>query len=169
MCTALVLKLLDFQKPFTIETDTIGERIGAVLLQDGHPIAFLSKALSPKNLGLSAYEKELLALVMAVIKWKHYLVGYHFAIKTDHESLKYLLDQKLTTALQHKWLTKLLGLDYEIQYKKEVENKVADALSRLHGGDLDHGAQQGSCLALSSVKPLWIQELQASYDLDVHC
>ena len=61
------------------------------------------------------------------------LVGHHFVIKTDHQSLKYLLDQKLTTTLQHKWLAKLLGLDYEIQYKKGAENKVADAPSRLHG------------------------------------
>ena len=121
-------------------------------MQEGHPIAFLSKALSPRNLGLSAYEKELLALLMAVTKWKHYLLGYHLIIKTDHQSLKYLLDQKLTTSLQHKWLAKLLGLDYEIQYKKGVENKVADALSRLHARNTDQAAQQGSRLAI----PLWI-------------
>ena len=84
MVTAPVLKLPDFSRPFIIETDTSGGGLGAVLMQDGHPIAFLSKALSPKNLGLSVYEKELLALVMAVTKWKHYLVGHHFIIRTDH-------------------------------------------------------------------------------------
>ena len=99
MCKAPVLRLPDFQKTFTIETDASGRGIGAVLMQEGHPIAFLSKALSPRNLGLSAYEKELLVLEMAVTKWRHFLIGYHFVIKTDHQSLKYLLDQKLTTAL----------------------------------------------------------------------
>lgn len=88
------------------------------MLQEQQPIAFLSRSFSPQNLGLSIYEKELMALVMAVSKWKHYLVGHHFIIRTDHQSLKFLLEQKLTIPLQHKWLTKLLGLDYEIQYKK---------------------------------------------------
>ncbi|XP_027102590.1 uncharacterized protein [Coffea arabica] len=121
MTTAPVLSMPDFEIPFVIETDACGVGIGAVLMQHGHPIAFLSKALSSQNLGLSVYEKELFALVLAVTKWKHYLVGHHFVIKTDHQALKHLLEQKLTHPLQHKWLTKLLGLDYEIQYKKGAE------------------------------------------------
>ena len=150
-----------------METDASGGGIGAVLMQEGHPIAFLSKALSVKNLGLSIYEKELLALVMAVTKWRHYLVGSHFIIRTDHQSLKYLLDQKLNTTIQHKWMTKLLGLDYEIQYKKGTNNQVADALSRRHeSAPLE---EMGSCLAISSVKPGWIKELHKSYEGDSHC
>lgn len=58
------------------------------------------------------------------------LQGKPFVIKADHISLKYLLEQRLTHALQHKSLCKLLGLDYTIEYKKGVENKAADALSR---------------------------------------
>ena len=84
MCTALVLKLPDFKQAFVIETDASGGGIGAVLMQEGHPIAFLSKALSTRNLGLSVYEKELLALVMVVTKWRHYLVGSHFFFRTDY-------------------------------------------------------------------------------------
>mgnify|MGYP003366292506 CR=1 FL=1 len=57
--------------------------------------------------------------------------GRTFTIKTDHEALKYLLEQKLTTTIQKKGLTKLLGLDYTIQYRKGRNNLVADALSRL--------------------------------------
>ncbi|KAL2245946.1 UNVERIFIED_CONTAM: Retrovirus-related Pol polyprotein from transposon 17.6 [Sesamum indicum] len=70
-----VLALLDFTKPFVVETDASGRGIGAVLMQEGRPIAYLSKALEPKNLGLSTYEKEFLALLLAVTKWKHYLQG----------------------------------------------------------------------------------------------
>lgn len=84
------------------------------------PIAYLSKAHNPKNIVLSVYEKELVTIIMALTRWKHYLVGYNFIIKTDHQSLKFLLEQKITTTLQHKCLTKLLGLDYEILYKKGV-------------------------------------------------
>ncbi|XP_071926629.1 uncharacterized protein [Coffea arabica] len=54
-------------------------------------------------------------------KMENYLVGNHFIIRTDHKSLKFLLEQRLTTTAQYKWLTKLLGLDYEIQYKKDSE------------------------------------------------
>ena len=88
--------------------------IGAVLQQEGHPIAYLSKTLSPKHQSLSTYEKEFLVVLMALNKWKGYLLDRHFKIKTDHFSLKFLLDQRLTTPFQAKWLPKLLGYDYEI-------------------------------------------------------
>jgi hypothetical protein len=58
------------------------------------------------------------------------LQGKPFIIKTDHISLKHLLEQRLTHSLQHKGLCKLLGLEYTVQYKKGVKNKAADALSR---------------------------------------
>ncbi|XP_027093589.2 uncharacterized protein [Coffea arabica] len=130
MSTTPVLTLPDFTKPFVLETDASQAAIGAVLMQQGKAIAYMSQVLGKKNQTLSIYEKELLSLITAVQKWKHYLLGGHFVIKTDHESLKYLLDQKITTPLQQKWLAKLMGMDYEIQYKRGRENVVADALSR---------------------------------------
>ncbi|GKD35807.1 putative mitochondrial protein [Tanacetum coccineum] len=108
-----------------------GKGIGAVLCQNGHPIAYWSKTLSAKHQALSTYEKEFLAVVAALDKWKGYLLDRHFKIRTDHFSLKYLLNQKLTTLFQFKWLPKLLGYDYEIIYKKGSKNVVADALSRM--------------------------------------
>ena len=84
MTIAPVLSMPNFELPFLIKTDACGMGIRVVLMQQGHPIVFLSKALSSQNLGLSMYEKEPFALVLAVTKWKHYLVGHHFVIKTDH-------------------------------------------------------------------------------------
>lgn len=56
-------------------------------------------------------------MVYDVQKGSHYLLGRHFIIKTDHFSLKHLLDQRISTLMQQKWLTKLLGYDYEILFK----------------------------------------------------
>ena len=143
-----------------METDACYEGIGAVLMQHRRPLAFLSQSLGQKNLGLSIYEKELLALVTAVTKWRHYLEGHHFIINTDHQSLKYLLEQRITTPLQQKWLTKLMGLSYEICYKKGKENVVADALSRI-------GKEEAKCAITTTVIPEWMKEVMESYLGDV--
>ncbi|GJY18603.1 putative mitochondrial protein [Tanacetum coccineum] len=131
MVRAPVLKLLDFSKEFTLETYALGVGLGAVLIQEGHQIAFLSKTLSSQHHLMSTNEKEFLAIVYALEKWRGYLLDRHFKIKIDHFSLKYLLDQRMSTPTQLKWLPKLMGFDYEIQYQKGVENVTADALSRL--------------------------------------
>ncbi|VVA37581.1 PREDICTED: Retrovirus-related Pol poly from transposon, partial [Prunus dulcis] len=130
MLSPRVLALPDFTKPFIIESDASGSGIGAVLQQEGRPIAFTSKTLGPRNQALSTYEREMMAIVHAIKKWHHYLQGRHFIIKTDHHSLKYFLNHKAHTPFQQKWVTKLLGYDYEIHYRQGSDNKAADALSR---------------------------------------
>ena len=103
---APVLAIPNFHQPFILETDASDIVLGAVLMQDGHPLAFLSKPLCPKNQALSTYEKE----CMAIEKWRPYLQHKEFIIKTDHKSLLYLTDQRIHTKLQHKALLKLMDL-----------------------------------------------------------
>ncbi|GJS95902.1 retrotransposon-related protein [Tanacetum coccineum] len=124
--------------------------------------AYLSKTLAPKHHSLSAYEKELLAVIMALDRWRGYLLDRHFQIKTDHFSLKYFLDQRITTPFQSKWLPKLLGYDYEILYKKGKENQAADALSRTaHGGEL-------STMVVSTIFSGLMEEVHKSCEEDNH-
>lgn len=131
LCSAPVLALPDLSLPFVVEADACQTGIGAVLMQCLHPVAYISRTLSLKNQALSVYDKELLALVFAVEKWHSYLIIQPFIIKTDQKSLRYLLEQKLTTPSQFGWLAK-----YIIQYKQGKEILVADALSRTTHGEL---------------------------------
>ena len=92
-----MLALPDFTKPFTMECDASSLGLEAILLQDHRPIAYHSQALRGNKVSLSTYEKEFLVLVMAVKKWRPYLLGRPFVIKTNHQSLKYLLKQRMGT------------------------------------------------------------------------
>ena len=99
--------------------------------QNNQQIAYYSEALKGKSTLPSTYDNEMLAVVKAVRKWRSYHLGRSFVIKTDHRSLKYLLEQRLTTPSQARWLPKIMGFDYTIQYRKGKENQGADALSRV--------------------------------------
>lgn len=159
---APVLQLPDFTKTFIVDTDACDTGVGAVLQQDEHPVAYMSKPLGPRNRGLSTYEKKCLAVLMAIEQWRPYLQHREFIIHTDQRSLVHLDDQRLTTVWQHKAFTKLLGLQYKICYRKGPENNAADALSR---------RSHDPVLALNSVTtchPAWLHEIQVSYSTNPH-
>ncbi|RLN36021.1 polyprotein [Panicum miliaceum] len=160
LTSAPVLALPDFKKQFVVETDASEKGIGAVLMQDGHPLAYLSRALGPKTQGLSTYEKECMAILIAVDHWRTYLQGAEFVIRTDQQSLVHLDEQRISTPWQQKALTKLMGLQFRIVYKKGLENRAADALSRL--GDVGEEVLS----AVSVCLPEWIQGISDGYMKD---
>ncbi|XP_021596642.1 uncharacterized protein LOC110603250 [Manihot esculenta] len=146
MTCAPVLALPNFSKKFIVECDTSGTGVGAVLLQE-RPIAFFSHALQGNHLLLSTYEKEMLALVLAVQKWRPYLLGQTFIVRTDHQSLKHLWSQRITTSAQQKWLFKLMGYSFTIEYKGGKENIVVNALSRREDDEQVGGTRVGNLLS----------------------
>ena len=159
LVTAPVLALPDFSRPFQIQTDASDMGVGVVLLQDGHPLAFISKALGPRTRSLSTYEKEYLAIMVAVDQWRSYLQHAEFVIFSDHRSLSHIADQRLHTPWQLKMYTKLAGLQYTVVYKPGTSNMAADALSR-------HPAPPAQLNAISYSTPEWLSEVVAGYDSD---
>jgi hypothetical protein len=115
-------------------------------------LAFTNKQLSERNLGKSIYKKEMLAIPHVIDMWHPYLLGKHFQIKTYHQSLKYFLEQHISSPKQQKWVTKLFRYDYEIIYKKGKDNVVTDALSRKY-------EDEGSLFSLSFIEPNWLQDV----------
>jgi hypothetical protein len=130
LTTAPVLQLPAFDREFIVECDASGSGFGAVLHQGAGAVAFFSKPIAPRHAKLAAYERELIGLVQAVRHWRPYLWGRRFVVHTDHRSLRFILDQRLTTIPQHQWVSKLLGFDFVVEYKPGAQNVVADALSR---------------------------------------
>jgi len=78
MSSCPILELLDFSQPFTVECDASRVGIGAILSQEGHPITFESRKLLPHELSYSIYDKEMLAIMHALAKFRQYLVGNQF-------------------------------------------------------------------------------------------
>jgi hypothetical protein len=87
-------------------------------MQEGRLVAFTRKNVSERHLGQSIHENKMLAILHVVYLWSPYLLGQHFQIKIDHQSLKHFLEQEISSPEQQKWLINLFGYDYEIIYKK---------------------------------------------------
>ena len=109
MCKAPVLTTLDFTKTFVVECDALGNAIGIVFMQEGRPISFESSPIKGNDLHKPIYEKEMLAILHALKQWRPYLIGRHFKVKTNHDSLKYFLEQRLSSKEKEKWVTMMLG------------------------------------------------------------
>ena len=101
MCLAPVLAMPDFTKTFIVECDATG--------QEGRHISFKIPPIKGNYLQKDIYEKEMLAILHELKKWRSYLIGRHFKVKDDHDSLKFFFDQRLSSEEKKKWVTKMLG------------------------------------------------------------
>jgi hypothetical protein len=108
MTAAPVLQLPDFTRPFIVDCDASNSGFGAVLHHGAGPITFLSRGVAPHHAKLAAYERQLIGLVKVVRHWRPYLWLQEFIIRTDHFSLKYLLNQRLNDSSISSWTLTLI-------------------------------------------------------------
>jgi hypothetical protein len=173
--TAPVLILPDKKLPFVVQTDASGVAVGASLNQDQgkglQPVAFLSQKLQSAEARYPVHEQELLAVIVALKKWRHYLHGTKVLVQTDHKSLIYLQSQPHLSNRQLRWMEFLAQFDLEIEYKKGKENVVADALSRR--ADHEEKAERLNVNTVSSVSSLTanglVSAIRKAYSQDDKC
>jgi hypothetical protein len=130
LTSAPLLTLPDMSKPFEVFCDASGTGLGCVLMQENRVIAYASWALRPHEKNYPTHDLELAAVMHALKLWRHYLMGNHCNIYTDHKSLKYIFTQSDLNMRQRIWLELIKYYDLEVHYHPGKANVVADALSR---------------------------------------
>ena len=135
LTTAPIVRSPNWSLPFELMCDASDYAVGAVLGQreDGKPyvVYYASKTLNDAQKNYTTTEKELLAVVFALDKFRNYLLGTSIVIFTDHSALKYLLNKKDAKARLIRWILLLQEFNIQIKDKQGVENVVADHLSRV--------------------------------------
>jgi hypothetical protein len=130
LTTTLVLAQPDNTKSFEVYCDASGTGLGCVLMQDNRVIAYASRALRPHEQNYPTHDLVLAAVVHTLKIWRHYLMGAHYNIYTDHKSLKYIFTQADLNMRQRRWLELIKDYDLEVHFHPGKANVVADALSR---------------------------------------
>lgn len=129
------LTAIDAKETFTVETDASEHSLAATLTQKGRPVAFFSRSLNDSERRQSSIEKEAGAIVESLRKWRHYLIGKHFILVTDQQSVSFMFNQKHSSKIKNekleRWRLELSCFKYDIIYRPGKENIVADALSRV--------------------------------------
>jgi hypothetical protein len=135
LTSAPVIQPPDWSLPFEIMCDASDYAVGAVLGQrkDKKPymIYYASKTLNTAQMNYTTTEKELLAVVFACDKFRSYLIGSPIVVFSDHAALKYLLSKKDFKVRLVRWIFLLQEFDITIKDKKDIENVIADHVSRL--------------------------------------
>lgn len=134
LVTAPVLTMPDYTQPFLLQTDASDVGIGAVLTQEiegeERVVAYLSMKLTPAQQKYHVTERECLAVLMAIERFRPYIEGVHFTVMTDHASLLWLKNLKDPTGRLARWALRLQGHSFTLIHRRGTLNVVPDALSR---------------------------------------
>jgi hypothetical protein len=156
LCSAPVLSTPDMHKPFRIECDSSDFAAGAVLLQQDDnniwkPLAYESKRYSKEERSYPCQEREMMAILIALRKWRCFIDGKKYTIYTDHLPLKYFREQSHPVPRLVRWMSEIELYNPDIQYKPGKDNVIPDLLSRRDGPD---------CIpAAESLKPKYLYNI----------
>jgi hypothetical protein len=125
-----ILMTTDPNEYFIVCAYACKEGLDGVLSKNGLVICYESRKLKEHERNYTTHDLELAAIVHALRKWRHYIMGKRFELRIDHNGLKYLFDQPTLNARKSRWLEFLSEYDFDINHIKGKENKVVDALSR---------------------------------------
>ena len=140
----VMLSYPDFEKEFVIHTDASHHQLGAVISQDGKPIAFYSRKLKPEQTRYTTTERELLSIVETLKEFRNILLGHKIVVYTDHLNLTY---KNFNTERVIRWRLILEEYGPELRYIKGSNNVVADALSRLPMNNDSHVSTNQEAMA----------------------
>jgi transposase InsO family protein len=148
LLSAPVLAMPDYDQPYELEvwTDASNTAVGAVLMQNGHPIAYESRRFSSAERNYNTTDREMLAIIHALRVWRCYLEGAQFKVKCDHKALSFFKTKPEVTPRQARWLEFLERFNLSIDHVAG-KNNVSDMLSRV-----EHGAE-GPVLAVVTRRP----------------
>jgi hypothetical protein len=133
LTSALVLRIVDPDEDFIVCTDACNEVLGGFLSQNGFVICYESRKLKDHERNYATHDLELAAIVHALRKWRHYLIGKRFELRTDHNGLKYLFDQPNLRGRRIKWLMHSAGrcMNYMLQPLACIRLILKEKIQRL--------------------------------------
>ena len=127
---------VDHQLPLTVKTDASDIAIAATLIENHRPVAFFSRTLSISERRYSSSEKEAHAIVEAIRRWRHFLLGTHFKIFTDQRSVAFMFNAKHSGKIKNdkiqRWRIELSNYTFDIVYRPGAENDATDVFSRTY-------------------------------------
>lgn len=159
----------DFNKKFTIHTDASDFQLGAVIMQEGKPLAFYSRKLSTAQRNYTTSEKELLSIVETLKEFRNILLGYKIEVFTDHRNLTFETAQSASQRLQ-RWRGLIQEFDIELKFIDGDANVVADAISRLpkeeHDSPPSIEALEAELCSLLEVNDLYVTDSSDFFAID---
>ncbi|CAB0039129.1 unnamed protein product [Trichogramma brassicae] len=169
IASAPMLSRPSFEHEFVVQTDASDSGLGAVLTQtiDGEEkvLCFASRTLNKAERNYSVTERECLAVLWAIQKFRPYVEGYRFRVITDHSSLRWLHNLRNPTGKLSRWSLELQQFDYIVEHRKGTNNVVPDALSRLYEDESDE-AQVASIIINEKAEDSWYNKLLAKVKTD---
>jgi hypothetical protein len=164
LSAAPILRQADPSLPYTLKTDASSYALGACLLQgegpDERPVEYASRLLTPAEKNYTTTEREALAIVFGVQKFRGYLEGARVIVASDHQPLKWLMSLRSPSGRLARWALLLQSFDLHVDYIPGRRNVVADMLSRPPIADLDASSKLEACFASINIPTVSATELR---------